>query len=187
MLRPVCSLPATRLPPSCGLLMPRSNTRVSPHAWGLLPGAPTLTGVGLAPTEEAQRVTVISATIAVSSTVTSRRTMDQNLCRRLVPRPKFGRSHPTTAAAAPATSRSVHLQVVGREQMAMTADIGYGNGLEDTFHGKAHHLTFGRSKARPRYHCNGLHRRAPDWQVGPSSWQCPDSRHLNPSHFCAGK
>ena len=75
--------------------------------------------------------------------------MDQNLCRRLVPRPKFGRSHPTTAAAAPATSRSVHLQVVGREQMAMTANIGYGHGLEDTFPGKAHDISFGCSKARP--------------------------------------
>ena len=77
--------------------------------------------------------------------------MDQNLCRRLVPRPKFGRSHPTTAAAAPATSRSVHLQVVGREQMAVAADIGDGHALEDTFQGKAHEISFGCSKARPRY------------------------------------
>jgi hypothetical protein len=36
--------------------------------------------------------------------------MDQNLCRRLMPRPKFGRSRPTTAAAPPTTFRLVHLQ-----------------------------------------------------------------------------
>jgi hypothetical protein len=77
--------------------------------------------------------------------------MDQNLCRRLMPRPKFGRSRPTTAAAAPTTFRLVHLQVVGREQMAIAADIGYSHGLEDTFQGKAHHISFGCSKARPRY------------------------------------
>jgi hypothetical protein len=61
----------------------------------------------------------------------------------------------------------VHLQVVGREQMAIAADIGYGHGLEDTFQGKAHDISFGCSKARPRYHlqrfapsCTGLPRRA---------------------------
>ena len=82
--------------------------------------------------------------------------MDQNLCRRLMPRP-------TTAAAAPATSRLVHLQIIRREQMAIAADIGYGHGLEHTFQGKAHHVSFGCSKARPRYHlqriappCTGL-------------------------------
>jgi hypothetical protein len=68
-----------------------------------------------------------------------------------MPRPKFGRSHPTTGAAAPAASRFVHLQVVGREQMAIAADIGYGQGFEDTFQGKAHHISFGCFKARPRY------------------------------------
>ena len=47
--------------------------------------------------------------------------MDQNLCRRLMPRPEFGRSHPTTAATAPATVRLLHLQAIGREQMAMAA------------------------------------------------------------------
>jgi hypothetical protein len=69
-----------------------------------------------------------------------------------MPRPKFGRSHSTTAPAAPATFRVVHLQVVGREQMAIAADIGYGHGPEDTFQRKAHHISFGCSKARPRYH-----------------------------------
>jgi hypothetical protein len=78
--------------------------------------------------------------------------MDQNLCRRFMARPKLGSSHPATAAAAPATFSLVHLQVVGREQMAIAADIGYGRrGLEDTFKGKAHHISFGCSKARPRY------------------------------------
>jgi hypothetical protein len=66
--------------------------------------------------------------------------MDQNLCRRLMPRPKFGRSRPTTAAAAPTTFRLVHLQVVGRKQMAITAEIGCGHGLEDTLQGKADHI-----------------------------------------------
>jgi hypothetical protein len=69
-----------------------------------------------------------------------------------MPRPKFGRSLPTTAAASPATFRVVHLQVLGREQMTAAADIGDGHGLEDTFHGKAHQLSFGCFKARPRYH-----------------------------------
>jgi len=68
-----------------------------------------------------------------------------------MPRPKFGRSRPTTAATAPAAFGSVHLQVVEREQMAIAADLGYGHGLEDTFQGKAHHIGFGCSKARPRY------------------------------------
>ena len=69
-----------------------------------------------------------------------------------MPRPKLGRSHSTTAPAAPATFRVVHLQVVGREQMAIAADIGYGHRLEDTFQRKAHHISFGCFKARPRYH-----------------------------------
>jgi hypothetical protein len=41
--------------------------------------------------------------------------MDQNLCRLLTPRAKSGRSRPTTAAAAPATSHWVHAKVVGRK------------------------------------------------------------------------
>jgi hypothetical protein len=57
--------------------------------------------------------------------------MDQNLCRQITPRTKFGRSRPTTVAAAPAAIRLVHLEVVRREQMAIAADIGYGHGLED--------------------------------------------------------
>jgi len=67
-------------------------------------------------------------------------------------RAKFGRSRPTTAAAAPATGRLVHLQIVEREQMAVAAEIWYGHGLEDAFRGKAHHIGFGCFKARPRYH-----------------------------------
>jgi hypothetical protein len=55
--------------------MPRLGMKVSLHTEGLLPGAPTLTGVGLAPTEEAQRVTIAPAKIAVPALVTSRRTM----------------------------------------------------------------------------------------------------------------
>jgi hypothetical protein len=47
--------------------------------------------------------------------------MDQNLCRWLMLRPKFRRSR-TTAAAAPAAFRLVHLKIVGREQMAIAAD-----------------------------------------------------------------
>lgn len=77
--------------------------------------------------------------------------MDQNLCRRLMPRPKFGCSRPTTAAAAPATFRIVHRQVVGREQMAIAADTGYGHGVEDTFRRKRHNMTFGCIKSHPRY------------------------------------
>jgi hypothetical protein len=77
--------------------------------------------------------------------------VDQNLCRRLMPRPKFGRSRPTAAAASPATFRLVDLQVIRREQMAIAADMRYGHGLEHTFQGKADHVSFGCSKARPRY------------------------------------
>lgn len=36
-----------------------------------------------------------------------------------------------TAPAAPATFAWVYPQVVGREQMTVAADIGYGHGLED--------------------------------------------------------
>jgi hypothetical protein len=67
-------------------------------------------------------------------------------------RPKLRRPRSTTAAAAPATFRMVHLQVVGREQMTVAADFGYGHGLEDAFQGKAHHISFGCFKAGPRYH-----------------------------------
>src|SRR6185312_14949214 len=77
--------------------------------------------------------------------------VNQNLRHRLMPRPKFGRSHSTTAPAAPAAIRLVQLQVVGREQMTIAAGIGYGHRLEGTFEGKAHHPCFGCSKARPRY------------------------------------
>jgi hypothetical protein len=69
-----------------------------------------------------------------------------------MPRPKPGRSRPTTAPAAPAELGMVHLQVVGGEQMALAADIGYGHRGEQTLRGKAHHLSFGCFKARPRYH-----------------------------------
>jgi hypothetical protein len=95
--------------------------------------------------------------------------MDQNLCRRLVPRPKLGRSHPTTAALAPATSRSVHLQVVGREQMAMTADIGYGHGSRIRSREKHTTSVLVAPKHAPATNFNGLHRRAPDCLVGPPS------------------
>jgi hypothetical protein len=81
MLRPACLLPAARLTPPSGLLMPRLGMKVSLHTEGLLPGAPTLTGVGLAPTEEAQRVTIAPAKIAVPALVTSRRTMRPMLTR----------------------------------------------------------------------------------------------------------
>jgi hypothetical protein len=101
--------------------------------------------------------------------------MDQNLCRRLMPRPKCGRSRPTTAPAAPAAFCLVRPQIVGSEQMAIAADAGYGRGLADTFQGKAHHISFGCSKARPRYQfqrfaprCTGWPRRtAPSWQSTP--------------------
>lgn len=46
--------------------------------------------------------------------------------------------------------RLVHLQVVGREQMAVAADTGYGDGLQGTLQGKAQ-ISFGCPKARPRY------------------------------------
>ncbi len=84
--------------------------------------------------------------------------MDQYLCRRLMSRPKTGRSRPTTAPAPPATFRLVHIQIVGREQMTIAADIGYCHGPGDPSQGKAHDITFGCFKARPRYH-DSLRRR----------------------------
>lgn len=103
------------------------------------------------------RVTAISpfARLRIGIRLGYSMVMDQNLCRRCrpMPRPKFGRTRPTTAAAAPATFRLVHLQVVGREQMAIAAYVGYGHGLEDAFQAKAHHISFGCFKARPRYQC----------------------------------
>jgi len=75
--------------------------------------------------------------------------MDHDLCRRLMPRPEFGRSRLTTIAAAPATFGLVHLQVVGCEQIPIAADAGYCHGLADPFQGEAHHIRFGCSKARP--------------------------------------
>lgn len=68
-----------------------------------------------------------------AATWTTLSCMDQNLYRRLMPRPKVGRSRPTTAAATPAAFHLVHLQVLGREQMAFAADVGYRHGFEDTF------------------------------------------------------
>lgn len=85
-----------------------------------------------------------------------------DLCRRLMPRPKLGRSRSTIAAAAPATFRTVHLEVVGREQMAIPADTGSGHKPEDRFRRKGHDMTLGCIKARPRYQFQrfGLPRRA---------------------------
>jgi hypothetical protein len=74
MLRPACLLPATQLSSPRRLLTPRSGLRISPHAWGLLSGAPMLTGVGLAPTGEAQQVMNPSAQHAACLSTTSRRT-----------------------------------------------------------------------------------------------------------------
>ena len=96
--------------------------------------------------------------------------------------PKLGRPRPTAAAAAPATFRLAHVQIVGREQMAIAADIGYGHGLEDSFQRKAHHISFGCSKARPRYHlqrlapsCIRLHGGPPSSQRCPVVAWCPPS------------
>ena len=54
MLRPACSLPAARRPPPHGLSTPRLAQGSPPDAWGLLPGAPALTGMGLPPAGVAQ-------------------------------------------------------------------------------------------------------------------------------------
>ncbi len=72
MLRPACLLPAARLTPPRGLLTPRSGLGVSPDAWGLLPGAPALTGAGLSPAGDAQRA---DAGLPGNLSSASRRTM----------------------------------------------------------------------------------------------------------------
>jgi hypothetical protein len=76
MLRPACLLLAKQLSLPRRLLTPRLGIRISPHTWGLLSGAPMLTGVGLTPTEEAQQVTNTSAQYAACLSTTSRRTID---------------------------------------------------------------------------------------------------------------
>ena len=82
--------------------------------------------------------------------------MDQSSRRRLMPRPKRGCALPATtaaaAAAAPAAFDFVYPQVVRREQMALAANVGHGGALTNAIAGKAHHLSFGCFKARPRYH-----------------------------------
>jgi hypothetical protein len=50
-----------------------------------------------------------------------------------MPRPKRGRSRPTTTAATPATFFMSHLQVFGHEQVAIATDVGYGHWFKDTF------------------------------------------------------
>jgi hypothetical protein len=47
------------------------------------------------------------ARLRIASTWITLSFMDQNLCRRLMPRPKLSRSRPTTAAATPTTFRMV--------------------------------------------------------------------------------
>ena len=49
MLRPACLLPVAQLALPHGLVTPRSSVDLSIARWGLLPGAPALTGAGLAP------------------------------------------------------------------------------------------------------------------------------------------
>jgi len=61
MLRPTCLLPVARLSPPRGLSTPRSDATISPDAWGLLPGAPTLAGTGFSPAGDALRADVRSS------------------------------------------------------------------------------------------------------------------------------
>src|SRR6184192_1850400 len=75
MLRPACSLPAARLSSPGGLLTPRLGLKVSLHAWGLLPGAPTLTGMGLSPTKKAQRAVSVTVPSPAFTLAASRRTI----------------------------------------------------------------------------------------------------------------
>jgi len=71
--------------------------------------------------------------------------------------------------------------------MAVAADFRYRHGLEDTFQGKAHHLSFGCSKARPRYHlqrfaplCTRLQRRTAFLAVS----RLPLRERVENSHTC---
>lgn len=135
--------------------------------WCIAVGRPRLDRVGRAPAPSDSWSSRNERGYESATTWISLSFMDRSLCRRLMPRSKLGRSRPTTAPATPATFRMVHLQVIGREQMAIAANIGYGHGLEEAFQGKAHHISFGCSKARPRYHfqrfapsCTELPRRA---------------------------
>jgi hypothetical protein len=98
--------------------------------------------------------------------------MDQNLCRSSLSCPKFDRSLLATAAAAPAPFDFVYSEVLGRKQMAIAASVGYGGELTNAITGKAHHLSLGCFKARPRYH----EFRVEDWRGKPligSRFQSP--------------
>jgi hypothetical protein len=159
-----------RLPPGHQPLSPPSQSSDAYHGamlrfvalWCIAVGRPAFGSVGKAPAPCGTRLSRSLRDYESASAWTTLSFMDQNLCHRVMPRPKLGRSRPTTAATAPATFRWVHLQVVGRKQMAIAADTGYGHGLEDALQGKPQHISFGCSKARPATTCNGLHRRAPD-------------------------
>jgi hypothetical protein len=85
-----------------------------------------------------------------------------------MPCPKLGRALLATSAAAPAALPVVYLQVVGCQQMAFAANIGYSHRLEDTFHRKTHHMSFGCFKASPRYHLRWV---IPDYHL-----LCPSMR-----------
>jgi hypothetical protein len=92
--------------------------------------------------------------------------MDQNLGRPPAPYAKSDRSLPPTAEAAPAAFDFVHPQVVGGKRMTIAASAGYGCGLAYAIAGKAHQMSFGCFKARPRYHLR---------------WAIPDCDPLRPS------
>jgi hypothetical protein len=93
--------------------------------------------------------------------------MDQNLCCRLMPRAKFGRSSPTTAAAAPATFRwsTFRLSGVSKWPLPQISGIAMGSRLRPTEKHTTSVLV--APKHAPATNFNGLHRRAPDHCVGP--------------------
>src|ERR1700692_4314736 len=97
MLRPGGSLPAHRPQALRVLLTPRAGTKVSLHTWGLLPGAPTLTGAGLGPAGEVQRVMSVPVPLGPETIIKSRSTMQVNS----TPMPRYG------ASGAPAKRREL--------------------------------------------------------------------------------
>jgi hypothetical protein len=123
--------------------------------------------------------------------------MDQPQCPRLMPRPKFGRPRPTTPAAAPATFRLIHLQVIRREKMTVAADMCTAMGSRIRSRKKHTTSVLVAPKQAPATNFNGLHRFGPGCRVappllavhapmvdclGPSAVDAPSSLHTTQTH-----
>ena len=115
--------PTTLLPPLRGLATPRSDDRISPAAWGLLPGSPAITRAGLPPAGSIQHARACSRACARSLAFTSGRTMARILRAR--------RAGPMTGAGSAARAlldRGTDL--ADRALDLVVGELGRGLGIE---------------------------------------------------------